>query len=89
MATKIPTAEEFLMDGLNKDATGGLEEIPFEYTERKFIEFAKLHVQVALKAAEEKAKLIWSSEIIEMAYKDEVWVDGESILNAYPLENIK
>ena len=50
------------------------------------IEFAQYHVQKALEAASEKARIIsvltWSDE-----YKDVI--DEESILNAYPLSNIK
>lgn len=53
---------------------------------RQIIEF---HVTEALKAASEKAELSWENEIIKNAYQDTTWVDEESILKAYPLENIK
>lgn len=48
------------------------------------IEFAKLHVEAALKAATNNAKM--DSDPFD--YEDE-WIDKDSILNAYPLENIK
>jgi len=75
----IPTAEEFLMNkGLgawfpNKEAI--LQEM---------IEFAKLHVEAALKA---KAKAM-----IEKSYEDSSYSMNEldsCTRNAYPLENIK
>ena len=46
------------------------------------IEFAKLHVEAALKEASEKA------EIEDLSYDDKI-VNVKSILNAYSLENIK
>lgn len=46
-------------------------------------DFAKLHVEAALKAASEKAIAIPSEEDIEE------YVDKDSILNSYPLKNIK
>jgi hypothetical protein len=50
------------------------------------IEFAKLHVEAALKEASEKAIVN-----TEPDYRGGEWsiVDTDSILNAYPLENIK
>jgi hypothetical protein len=45
------------------------------------IEFAKLHVQAALKEAAEKA-------VTEEVWGD-YYVDKNSILNSYPLTNIK
>ena len=57
------------------------------------IEFAKLHVEEALKKASEKANTIVHKHIHD---EDEVdgyilidIIDKNSILNAYPLENIK
>jgi hypothetical protein len=51
------------------------------------IEFAKLHVEAALKAASEKAESIegWNTGFSGSASS----VDKDSILNSYPLENIK
>ena len=50
------------------------------------IDFAKLHVEAALKEASEKATVN-----TEPDYRGGEWsiVDTDSILNAYPLENIK
>lgn len=72
---KIPTAEEFNND--IRYVTYSLDE--------KLITFAKLHVEAALKAASENVK-----------YREQITMQGvqrtfsvNSILNAYPLENIK
>lgn len=81
--SKIPTAEEFFISKLNPNATGGLYKIETDYAIKLGIEFAKLHVEAALKAAAENAIAIPSEEDIEE------YVDKNSILNAYPLENIK
>jgi len=48
------------------------------------IEFAKLHVEAALKEASENAEQKWI-KFTENDYE----IDKDSILNAYPLENIK
>lgn len=77
---KIPTAEEFYGEYCNKrNRTGSLTG-----TERSELltEFAKLHVEAALKEASEKAICI---EYMVGEYE----VDKDSILNAYPLNNIK
>ena len=73
--SKIPTAEEFL---INKNMPGFAKHTVFtDY----MIEFAKLHVKEALQKAYENADLEY--------YGDEVCYNKDSILNAYPLENIK
>ena len=72
----IPTAEEFL------------REKPFsiESIYNNMIEFAKLHVQAALKAANDNADVT----VIDVDMTGSIWgVDSDTILNAYPLENIK
>jgi hypothetical protein len=75
MENKIPTAEEFLN---NKGITG----IQADTISNWMIEFAKLHVEAALKESSEKATV----------YSDEggysKFVDEQSILNSYPLTNI-
>lgn len=51
-------------------------------------EWAKLHVEAALKVASEKAiapNITWGNGAIVKNIK----IDKNSILNAYPLENIK
>jgi hypothetical protein len=54
-------------------------------------DYAKLHVEAALKAADEKATVtpIDHEEISEGSWRPIWGVDSDSILNAYPLENIK
>jgi len=90
---KIPTAEEFFSkdNGLYtaynvKDRIGNFQPV---CSYEKAIEFAKLHVEAALKAAIEKAKTKEDIAIFaEGSYRTQV-VDKNSILNCYPLENIK
>lgn len=86
---KIPTAEEFLEDNLSNPTKGWSEK-------KRLIEFAKLYVEAALKEASEKALVEDKdgdlSDII--GYEDgfvniSVKVNKDSILNSYPLENIK
>ena len=48
------------------------------------IEFAKLHVTEALKEASENVEHLWDDNENELFD-----IDKDSILNAYPLENIK
>jgi|LakMenEpi03Aug12_release.lakeMendotaPanAssembly.Ray.scaffolds.fasta_scaffold5422509_1 hypothetical protein len=74
MENNIPTAEEVYNDfhfNYKGDENSILEAMR---------EFAKLHVEAALKVASEnaEAKYNWRQEI-----------DKESILNAYPLDQIK
>ena len=82
---QIPTADEFAenYDLLYNEYQGC--HIRLDELSRFAIEFAQLHVTQALKAASEKA-----------ITQDNSWglgvdtiVDKESILNAYPLTNIK
>ena len=61
----IPTADEFY----NEDLT------PLQ----NMVEFAKMHVEAALKAASENAMGVHCTD----------YVDPDSILDAYPLTNIK
>jgi len=80
---KLPSAEEFF-DSPNIRVSFDAE---YQYCHKsvakKAIEFAKLHVEAALKAASEDA------HTKDVPYTDDVEVDKDSILNAYPLENIK
>jgi hypothetical protein len=87
----IPTAEEMLkvqlaglkIDyvGFNKEvlAKSGLPGILDNLIQDVMIEFAKLHVEAALEAA---------GEIIENELEKD-FLNKDSILTAYPLENIK
>jgi hypothetical protein len=53
-------------------------------------EFAKLHVEAALKAASEKAKLkIYPYNGCFECGRSDMDIDKESILNAYTLDQIK
>lgn len=54
-------------------------------------EFAKLHVEAALKQASEKATVtpIDHEEISEGSFRPIWGVDDDSIINSYPLTNIK
>ena len=82
MENKIPTAEEFWIEN---NAKGVWRSIIL-------IEFAKLHVEAALKAANKKAIASLDGDYengfhIEGPY--DLCIDENSILNAYPLTNIK
>jgi hypothetical protein len=76
MENKIPTAEELILRNL----TVYNNQISVENSVKLMIEFAKLHVQAALKEASINAKHLGTSEDS---------IDEQSILNAYPLDNIK
>ena len=79
--SKIPTAEEFIDEnwrgkGLALDVKGLM------------IEFAKLHVEAALKTAHKKTcKKVDLRNYEDELYKSEIL--KKSIINAYPLDNIK
>ena len=86
----MKTAEEFLIEKEYPlyNESGGLG---MYYVREAMIEFAKMHVQEALKQASENATVtpIDHEEISEGSFRPIWGVDDESILNAYPLENIK
>ena len=73
--SKIPTAEEFY-----KQTTGCV--MNHRDVKTAMIEFAKLHVEAALKEASEKAE--WKGHTLAA-----VEICDYSILDAYPLENVK
>lgn len=76
----IPTADEFLRQ---KPFINGMKRGDQQIA---MIEFAKLHVMAALKAADDKADVT----VIDVDMTGTIWgVDSDTILNAYPLENIK
>ena len=72
---KIPTVEEFY-----KQTTGCI--MNHGDIKKAMIEFAKLHVEAALEEANRKV-------IVTYYYDEGIRVNKDSILNAYPLENIK
>lgn len=89
----IETSEEFANRMLGKEQYP--TDVPYF-----MIQFAKLHVEAALKAASEKAKcklkesLICTNQEKESGYKilktnSHIIPDRDSILNAYPLTLIK
>lgn len=74
----IPTTEEimipyFLCDNEDKDLI-----------KSAMVEFAVIHVEAALKSASENAEMKWV-KYTEHDYE----IDKDSILNSYPLSNIK
>ena len=79
--SKIPTAEEFLVR--MKKMQMPISEIMKGFTKR--------HVKAALEAADCNAEVtpIDHEEISEGSFRPIYGVDSSSILNAYPLENIK
>lgn len=87
MNTKIPTAKEILSkQGTVKSPISGLETYLSLNAEQAMVEFAKLHVKAALKAASEKGEVY--VEVCMGQRTGATWVDEESILNSYPLTNI-
>ena len=88
MKNKVITAQEFL------DISFGENKAVRSKTTKAMIEFAKLHVQEALKQASEKSLMKDVNE--DCHYEDEegnfpeiYFIDKDSILNAYDLDNIK
>jgi hypothetical protein len=94
----VPTAEEFLQNYKN-DSDHYADQ---DYSEGRLIkalqEFAKLHVEAALKEASESRCIkmhdkIWFAQSLEPGTKIldrvNITVDKDSILNSYPLDNIK
>ena len=86
----MKTAEEFLKN-FNEEENN-IDKLYYDsYVKKAMIEFAKMHVQEALKQASEKTFVtpIDHEEISEGSFRPIWGVDDESILNAYSLENIK
>lgn len=74
--SKIPTAQEFAQENRLCSVAWVARE------------YAKLCVEIALKAASEKVELTpFASEFLQEGASNAI--DKQSILNAYPLENIK
>jgi len=70
---KIPTAQEFLEERATP---------PYAFLCENIIEFAKLHVEAALKEADVKGSEFMSGGANYEEYQ-------QAVLNSYPLENIK
>jgi hypothetical protein len=84
MENKIPTAEDFFID--NKLIPFHTDSFHMKEIHKIMIEFAKLHVEAALKEASENAELKY--RINDISCNDKI-LNKNSILNAYPLTNIK
>lgn len=80
---KLPIAKFILEENLLSVDSSVFKEGHYFAIEQAMIEFAKLHVEAALKEASEKASVYAD----EGGYSE--FVDEQSILNSYPLENIK
>ena len=84
---KLPTAEQFLLiSGCQRMNCNGEDCDFFEDVQpANLIEFAKLHVQAALKAASKNAEINYDDE----EDGDIVFsINKKTILNSYSLENI-
>lgn len=82
MKNDIPTAEEFF------GFISGEISYPPDFVHRTAIEFAKLHVEAALKEASKYVKIGFLDGLGGEGTKD-IGVDKQSIFNSYPLTNIK
>jgi hypothetical protein len=77
----LPTAYQFL--------TNFTDEPDDDTIYKAMIEFAKLHVEAALKEVSKKAVLTDEvCDVLQEHWFDE-YIDKDSILNAYSLDNIK
>jgi len=92
---KIPTVKD-LIDKIDEDFYAKHSYClsisnPELFAKTVAIEFAKLHVEAALKEASENATVtpIDHEEISEGSFRPIWGVDDDSILNSYPLKNIK
>ncbi len=81
---KIPTASEWL-ESFGADADDMFYK---QSVEEAMIEFAKLHVEEALRVAAYSAEIESCGNPYDPS-DDSQCVNKESIVNAYPLENIK
>lgn len=86
----MQTAIQKLNEGLDESGFQLSSGQQLRIFERKMIEFAKLHVQQALKAASEKAEIATEYDNpFNLSMGHSYIVDRDSILNAYSLDNIK
>ena len=91
---QLPTAEEFWLNSYFSDSISQEDkELWLECNNQAkesikiMKEFAKLHVEQALKEASEKVVLDYGDYLSDGNY--ERVIDKDSILNSYPLSNIK
>jgi hypothetical protein len=87
---EIPTAEQVVTSWMKRVSENiKVEKQEPDSLEKMMIEFAKMHVEAALKVASERAEISWENDIIKNAYQDTTCVDENSILNSYSLDDIK
>ncbi len=95
---KIPTAEEVIDKMVKFASVNDTINCTVYSLSQVMVEFAKMHVEAALKEASEKAKAslgkdwIRTEETIHPGQLVDtiiIKVDKDSILNSYPLTNIK
>ena len=86
----MKTSEKFLIEK-NYPLYNEFAGLGMYYVKEAMIEFAKMHVQEALKQASQKASVspVDHEEISKGSFRPIWGVDDESILNAYPLDLIK
>jgi len=77
MNTKIPTAEEMEMSD------------KYDSYQAMMIDFARMHVEAALKAASEQARAYVDGNGEWMPVQSSASINKQSILNAYPKELIQ
>ena len=83
----MKTAEEFLKN-FNEEENN-IDKLYYDsYVKKAMIEFAKMHVQEALKQASEKAEVEHELSNPYDPNSEYQIVNKDSILNAYSLENI-
>jgi hypothetical protein len=83
--TQIPIAKDYIRKNLTDYWEGGKAQYTEEDVEKAMIKFAKLHVEAALEAAIDNYEL----NDFDAHGEYSPGIDEESILNSYPLENIK
>lgn len=85
----LPTSEEILELHYNMDRDEDGHPVYYDWSAKDaMIAFARLHVEAALKAASESKSLVTVYTNDGLDYKSKQ-LSKESVLNAYPLENIK
>jgi hypothetical protein len=87
---KLPTAEELILKTGSNEFWDNFSEVK-KQLENAMIEFAKLHVEAALKAAGENAKITERKKVIDNTggYIRIPTIYKKHILNSYPLKNVK
>ena len=87
----VPTAEEVIDKMVKFASVNDTINCTVYSLSQVMIEFAKFHVEEALKEASEKATVtpIDHEEISEGSFRPIWGVDDDSIINSYPLDLIK